>query len=109
MNVCSHCPISPDMHCPGLDVYRFCELIDPNHEVYAPAYVRVLNDLAVRTSVAAGPTSKAAEAVKRLQVLRVCLFRSIDSACGCAGARCGLRHGGTVSYTDCFECIRRYG
>ncbi len=109
MSGCSHCPISPDLRCAGLDAHRFCELIDPRHDSYTPAYVRTLLGLAVRAPMAADPGSKAVEAVERLQALRAGPFRSIDSDCGCAGARCGLRQLGTVSYADCFECIRRYG
>jgi hypothetical protein len=49
------------------------------------------------------------ESLSLLAGLRACPFRSRDSGCGCAGARCALRGGAVVSHRDCFDCLKTYG
>jgi hypothetical protein len=41
MNYCDHCPVKGE-NCRGLDVRRFCELMDANHPAYNPEYLKVL-------------------------------------------------------------------
>jgi hypothetical protein len=105
---CSGCPIPAALICQGENVRRFCELIDPAHTAYEPGYVDTLWDMGHRETKAAEPRSTVAEALEQVQAMHACSYRSIDPGCGCAGAKCGLRHGEIVSYVDCFECIRRY-
>jgi hypothetical protein len=51
---CRYCPTSDRIACPGLDVRRFCALIDPECPRYDPAYVGVILSEAHRRS---GPTA----------------------------------------------------
>jgi hypothetical protein len=37
------CPAGVPAQCRGLQFSRFCELVDPTHPAYRPAYKRVLN------------------------------------------------------------------
>jgi hypothetical protein len=106
---CGNCPIPLALICPGEDVRRFCELIDPGHAAYDPGYIHTLWGMSHRETKAADPRPNVVEALERVQAMHACPYRSIDPGCGCAGAKCGLRHGEIVSYPDCFECIRRYG
>jgi hypothetical protein len=39
---CIHCPTPENLHCAGLDVRRFCELIDPSCLRYDPGYLAVI-------------------------------------------------------------------
>jgi hypothetical protein len=43
---CPHCPADPSRACPGDDVKRFCELTDPAHADYRPAYLDTVRGLA---------------------------------------------------------------
>jgi len=106
---CHHCPVNPALACPGSDVRRFCELIDPGHAAYDPGYIRTLWAMGNRVPKAADQRLTVVEALERVQAMYACPYRSIDPGCGCAGAKCGLRHAEIVSYADCFECIRQYG
>jgi hypothetical protein len=45
---CNRCPTSPDIRCRGLDVHRFCELIDPSRDRYDPRYRDVIVDDSTR-------------------------------------------------------------
>jgi hypothetical protein len=50
MSRCFNCPVNPALACPGTDVRRFCELVDPDHADYAPAYRVSLCSLAEGTA-----------------------------------------------------------
>jgi len=39
---CPHCPVPAGLVCRGLDVPRFCELVDPEHLAHDPRYIRIL-------------------------------------------------------------------
>jgi hypothetical protein len=104
---CRDCPIPAARICQGEDVRRFCELIHPEHAAYDPGYIKTLWDMDHETK-SADPRSTVVAALEQVQAMRACPYRSIDPGCGCAGAKCGLRHGEIVSYADCFECVRRY-
>lgn len=39
---CIHCPTSEKIRCAGLDVRRFCELIDPTCPDFDPGYLSVI-------------------------------------------------------------------
>jgi hypothetical protein len=39
---CIYCPSPEEVRCPGLDVRRFCELIDPAYPQYEPGYAPVI-------------------------------------------------------------------
>jgi hypothetical protein len=48
-----------------------------------------------------------AEAIELHRLVHRCQYRSTP-ACGCTGARCGLRSA-IVSHRDCLACVRTYG
>lgn len=64
----------------------------------------------------APPTLPLAEAIELHRLVHRCQYRSA-AACGCSGARCGLRSAcgpegsasRTVSLRDCLACVRTYG
>lgn len=60
MSRCAYCQIDPSLRCPGEDVRRFCELVDPAHHDFQPAYHRTLRAIAEGT--AGGPFVPAAAA-----------------------------------------------
>jgi hypothetical protein len=95
--------VSPDLRCRGLDVRRFCELLDPSCPQYDPSYVGVI----LRQSGRPEPPAPA-EAVELAARMRACLYRSVDPQCGCPGGHCGLRGGVHASHLDCFNCLSRY-
>lgn len=39
---CSHCPAPSDDLCRGEQTPHFCNLVNPDHLSYAPAYIRIL-------------------------------------------------------------------
>ena len=39
---CIRCPTSENLRCAGLDVRRYCELIDPSFPQYDPGYLQVI-------------------------------------------------------------------
>ena len=47
---CIHCPTPESYRCPGLDVRRFCELIDPACPQYDACYIEVIVKDACRPS-----------------------------------------------------------
>jgi hypothetical protein len=113
---CPHCPVDPGRPCEGLGVRRLCELVDPNHAAYNPAYRSLLGDLA---GDAAGSTGAAVqdaptrlgvgESLTLLRTMNACPHRSARTDCGCAGlGRCALGRGrdGLVNHLDCFACLR---
>lgn len=111
-NQCAHCPLADGRPCPGLDAHRLCMLVDPGRPEYSPGYIAAIRELA-QSRAMVGPTSPErpdlAEALSLLAAMKACPFRESDAACGCAGARCGLRRGSFISYPECFDCLRRYG
>jgi hypothetical protein len=105
MNVrCARCPVADGIRCGGLDVPRFCELIDPSCPHFNPGY----RDVIVRESHRCAERYPTALSVRLVRLMNACEFRSTDPTCGCTGGRCGLRAGVAVGHLDCFECIRRY-
>ena len=111
-NQCVHCPIAEGLSCQGEDARRLCMLVDPGHPEYTPEYVATIRSLArPRTTDETRPAERPdlAETLSLLGAMKACLFRAVDTVCGCAGARCGIRQGSIVSYTECIECLRQYG
>lgn len=105
MSRCGRCPVAdPAVRCRGLDVPRYCELIDPVCEQYDPAYVGVIEreSHGVYRPEPIPPT----EVVELIRVVRACPFRSVTTGCDCG--RCGLRHGAAVSHVDCFACLKEF-
>ena len=98
---CARCPVSADVHCRGLDVRRYCKLIDPAHAKYDSRYV----DVILRRSRQPADPIPAATSLHLLERMKACQFRSVDPGCGCSGGRCGLRDWRLVSHLECFECI----
>lgn len=97
---CPHCPISGP--CRGENAARLCELVDPTHPAYNPAYLRVL----VPTDPHRVPL---AESLRITEMAKRCPYRS-PPACRCQGAAaCGLRGGADVSAHECFDCVRVHG
>jgi hypothetical protein len=110
--LCAHCPVAEGLSCPGESARRLCMLVDPGHTDYTPRYIGVLKDLARPREIDENPAAKRpdiAETLSLLGAMRACPFRGIADACGCSGARCGLRNGTFVSHPECFDCLRRYG
>jgi hypothetical protein len=110
---CPHCPIASALVCLGEDVRRFCALIDPGHAAYDAGYIPTIRAMSLSgreesRAPAIDPRPGVVEALERVQAMRVCPYRSIPDGCGCSGARCALRRGATVSYADCFECLKRF-
>jgi len=107
MNRCVRCPIPAELICHGIDVRRFCELLNPNEPAYDPGYAEVLWRLATPLS-REPPGLELAESLGLLRAMKACLFHSRDpeSSCGCG--RCGLRGGAEVNHGECFACIQRY-
>ena len=104
---CDHCPVAATLHCPGEDAVRLCQLTDSTLPDYRAGYcssiqshARPRREEADRLSV-----NNALDLVRRM---RACPYHSRDADCGCSGARCALRHGAIASYSECFDCIRRY-
>jgi hypothetical protein len=109
---CAYCPITEGMSCQGQDARRLCMLIDPGHPEYTPEYVATIRSLArPRETYGTRPAERSnlAEALSLLGAMKACPFRTVDTVCGCAGARCGLRQGSIVSYPECLDCLRQYG
>ncbi len=74
---------------------------NPGHPDYEPGYAAAIRDLAQPGGVVGiHPAERpdVPEAFSLLKSMRGCHFRALDTNCGCAGARCGLRHGSIVSY-----------
>jgi hypothetical protein len=109
---CAHCPIDEGLSCQGQDARRLCMLVDPGYPDYSPEYVATIRSLArPRQTDEARPAERPApaEALSLLGAMKDCPYRTVDSVCGCSGARCGLRRGSIVSYPECFDCLRQYG
>ena len=104
---CLRCPIAdPTVRCRGLDVPRFCELIDPACPQYDPGYIAVIEDQTYRRRSAPAPIPPA-ESADLTRRMKACLYRSAG-ATGCGCGRCGLRGGAAVSHRDCFQCLTQY-
>jgi hypothetical protein len=104
---CQQCPVPLAIRCRGLDVRRFCELLDPCCPQHDAGYGRVVLDLSMN-AVAEPPRLAVAESIRLSHLMKACEFRSTGGA-GCGCGRCGLRAGATVSHMECFACIRQYG
>ena len=91
---CVHCPLADGRPCPGQDAHRLCMLVNPGRPEYTPGYIAAIRDLA-QSRATDGPippeSPDLAEALSLLAAMKACPFRAVDTACGCAGARCGLR------------------
>jgi hypothetical protein len=115
---CAHCPVDRASPCAGLEVRRFCELIDPAYAAFNPNYCSLLQQLSAE-SIAGSPSGRAedgldhvlgvAESVSLLRQMKACPHRVVAAGCGCLGlARCALGrgHNQLVSHFDCFACLR---
>src|SRR4051812_48534782 len=106
---CPHCPVEPGRPCEGLRVRRLCELVDPGHAAYNPAYRSLLGQLPGGAAVpgAAMPPG-VGESLALLRAMNACPQRAARTDCGCAGlGRCALGRGrdGLVNHRDCFACL----
>jgi hypothetical protein len=79
---CPNCPVDAELVCPGVDVLRFCQLIDPNHRDHQPAYRGTV--MALAASTAAGPFEPAALAD---------MADDTEPCCGGTGAMPGVFDG----------------
>jgi hypothetical protein len=113
---CPHCPVDPGRPCEGLYFRRLCELADPDHAAYNPAYRPLLERLAGATPLALAATRRGGaqatlgvgESVGLLRDMYLCPQRVTRTECGCAGlATCMLGYGqdGLVNHHDCFACL----
>ena len=92
--------------CAGAAVARLCELVDPDHPDYEPAYRQVLN-------VAPPPAPLRrlrglGEVLALLAAMKTCPHRTERTDCGCGGlASCtsGKGRAGVVHSGDCFDCL----
>jgi len=105
---CPRCPVPPAVRCRGLDVRRFCELIDPSCPQFDPGYLDVILSESYRTD-AEPPRPSVAESVALVRGMKACPYRSVVPNSGCGCGRCGLRNGATVSHLECFPCLRQFG
>jgi hypothetical protein len=103
---------------------RLCQLTDSASRDYRPGYLssiqvhvasdewRVADSNGMKTHLPFAtdhsPLFEVAEALDLVRRIRACPYRSQYSKCGCSGARCALRRGAIVSYSECFQCSRRY-
>jgi hypothetical protein len=114
---CEHCPRA-GLPCRGETVVRLCQLVDPDHAAFNPAYRDVLepaNHEADNPDILSNhPIRKTgyiplAESLRLTVLARECPFRS-KPACSCEGAAaCALKGGVDVSAQTCWDCVRRYG
>ena len=54
---CSRCPLEPGLPCAGRGVRRLCELVDPAHPAYNPAYLTLLRPKVNDAAVPAGTST----------------------------------------------------
>ena len=107
MSCCPRCPIADQsVRCQGLDVLRFCALIDPSCGQYDPGYLRVIEYVSYRIHAAPAPPSTA-ESAALVREMKACPFRSAGTT-GCGCGHCGLRTGALVSHGECFKCINKH-
>lgn len=135
---CPHCPRG-GLPCRGETAVRLCQLVDPAHLSFNPAYRSVLAPAGAEANDPNNPSSPndpddrsttrnppihqnkidrehqnfehipLNEAIRLTRLARGCPYRSPPS-CGCAGgAACALKGGADVSASTCWDCIRRYG
>jgi hypothetical protein len=113
---CDHCPVDQALPCEGLNFRRLCDLADPDHGAYNPAYRSLLERLAgaahptlgVVRGTGARTTLDVGESFGLLREMYDCPHRITRIECGCAGlATCVLEHGrgGLVNHHDCFACL----
>ncbi len=112
---CPNCPTAPGLHCAGTDVPRLCELVDPDHPAYNPAYLPLLTPGALvpgddpRSKSPSPDLPNAAEMRSILNQMYACPYRESETDCGCGGlAHCGQGRGrgGLVNHHDCISCLR---
>jgi hypothetical protein len=114
---CSHCPRA-GLPCRGEEAVRLCELINPEHAAFNPAYRDVLAPTVHDPNNPDNPSNchirdinciPLAESLRLTALVRGCAFRS-PPACGCQGAAaCALKGGADVPTQTCWDCVRRYG
>jgi hypothetical protein len=116
---CGHCPVERGRPCEGLHARRLCELADPAHPDYSPAYRALLVRLAQDAGREADldpdggwdrrrPVRGPAETIALLGRMHECPDRTPRADCGCAGlARCARGRGrqGLVNHHDCLDCL----
>jgi hypothetical protein len=111
---CPHCPVATGSPCIGVEIPRLCELVDPKHSAYNPAYVSLLlrgrgNYLERSEGKSEHVTPSLSESLALLRRMNECGDRLVLTDCGCAElARCARGRGrqGLVNHLDCFKCIR---
>jgi len=113
---CPHCPRAGQA-CRGEELARLCELVDPEHAAFNPAYREVLEPACRDADNPDNPPDHPewnidqiplAESLRLTALARGCPFRS-QPACGCDAAACALKRGADVSARTCWDCVRRYG
>lgn len=114
---CPHCPRG-GLPCRGEEVGRLCQLVNPEHAAFNPAYREVLEPAGFEADDPDNPSDRftreighipLAESLRLTALARGCPFRS-QPACGCeAAAACALKRGADVSTQTCWDCVRRYG
>ena len=103
---CRHCPVAPESSCSGVAVPRLCELVDPDHPDYAPAYRDVLH--AEPPPPSPRRRRGLGEVLSLLTAMKACPHRVERTDCGCGGlASCssGKGRAGVVHSGDCFDCL----
>ena len=118
---CPSCPVQPGRACEGSRFPRLCELADPGHKVYRPAYRVLLQRLAGEAQVPGAVAEQdpvvrhgrrphdVGESISLIRTMSACPHRRTRTDCGCGGlGRCTLGKGrdGLVNHLDCFECLR---
>ncbi|APW59208.1 hypothetical protein [Paludisphaera borealis] len=111
---CRHCPVASGSSCAGVSVVRLCELVDPAHPDYNPAYLDVLRPVPERPPGIADDHAPGrrrrglAETLALLSAMKACPHRIERTDCGCGGlASCtsGKGRAGVVHSGDCFDCL----
>jgi len=105
---CLRCPVLTPVRCRGLDVRRYCELIDPSCAQFDPGYLEVILAESHRLASAL-PVMPLAESAALVRRMNACPYRSASKDSGCGCGQCGLRNGASVNHLDCFACLSRFG
>lgn len=107
---CSHCPLrdcSRPCRAETLGVYRYCELVDPDHPDYHPEYIPYLRDH-VDESNANSPDPELRKQFEKQREAQKCLYLEREG-CGCNYGICTIGRGkwlnGGTNMNDCIECI----
>jgi hypothetical protein len=112
---CESCP-QTDAQClaRALKNRRLCHLGNPSHEAFDPNYRLLLSGEQIAIvnsdrSASAETTNFVPEATSWVDRMSACPHRTGPTGCGCGSkGTCTIGKGidGSVSYQDCFECIR---